>query len=102
MHEGSKDWLRRTFRPMLDVAVTAGVQLMDSFVDSFRSRPKTDAILTSGEPCGAEEGSALPQSAGVAGAVREPPAPERGAVPEGHEGGKTPEQRDEKERPKCL
>ncbi len=41
-----------------------------------------------GPPCGAEEGSALPQSAGDAGAVREPPAPERGAVPEGHEGGK--------------
>ena len=38
-------------------------------------------------PCGTGEGSTLHQNAGSAGAVREPPA-WRGAVPEGHEGGK--------------
>ena len=97
MYEGSQAWLKRVFGPLLEAGVTAGANLLEDAAQSVLKRVKREpqVVLTRGESCGMGEGSTLQSDAGVAGAVREPPAPERGAVPEGHEGGRTPERRKE-------
>ena len=96
MYEGSQAWLKRVFGPLLEAGVTAGANLLEDAAQSILKRVKREpqVVLTRGEPCGTGEGSTLQSDAGVAGAVREPPA-WRGAVPEGHEGGATSESRKE-------